>query len=340
MGSTTVVLVPRESFSTVRRGVRSAAASLPRGTRVVLVDGGSPRSVHRRLLQAAEANDYLLLRSERLLSPNRARNLALPFVDTEFVLFLDYETEMPPGTVERLEQCARDTDAAVVGPVYLEGAVGTTTQVHMAGGECHLVGPEGARRFVDEHLGHQQPDFSAREPIRTEQVEFHCLMVRTEVLERLGGLDEELLSMREHNDLCLTVREQGGEVWCEPRAAVHYSRPRLPTLADAEYGVVRWSDTWNRRSLDRFNEKWSIADDDPATDHGVAWGRNHRRYTYRPYLSLVSRCCGPKRHAFYDWFDDRAQRWVERRHPLESTVAADARVAHAATWTSALASRA
>jgi hypothetical protein len=50
------------------------------------------------------------------------------------------------------------------------------------------------------------------------------MLVRTDVLgeRRLGPLDEGLLSMAEHTDLCLLVRQHGGEVYFEPNAVVTY----------------------------------------------------------------------------------------------------------------------
>lgn len=42
-------------------------------------------------------------------------------------------------------------------------------------------------------------------------VEFHCVLVRTAAFDSIGPLDEGLLSSREHLDLCLQVRANGGE---------------------------------------------------------------------------------------------------------------------------------
>src|SRR5437773_2029270 len=173
----------------MRRGAQQLPNVVSAETRVLLVDGGSPRTVQHGLESLARAHDYGLLRCDHLLTPNRARNLAIANVDTEFVLFLDYETRLPAGAVERLESCAREHGAAIVGPVYLQEARGTTT-VHMAGGEAHIAGPAGNRRFVDRHLGVGQSAPHHEQLGQTEQVEFHCMLVRRDLFDRLGLLDE------------------------------------------------------------------------------------------------------------------------------------------------------
>jgi glycosyltransferase involved in cell wall biosynthesis len=331
--STTVAVVPRESFSTARSGVEALLRVVPPDARVVLVDGGSPRGLRRYLATTAVENDFTLLRADRLLSPNEARNAVLPFVDTDFVLFLDYETQLPPGAVEALEACARANDAAIVGPIYLEQFKGSM-RVHMAGGQASFTEQDGGRHFIDRHEDRVAGASLPTAPAPTEHVEFHCMLVRREVFDQVGPLDEQMLSLREHSDFCLSVREAGGSVWFDPDVAATYARPRLPTLADIGFCLVRWSDEWNRKTVEHFNRKWGVADDDPATNAILVWARGHRRFCYRPYLSLVGRALGSRRAAFYDAVDRRAQRLARRWYREDRPRPTPVSVAHAATWMS------
>ena len=106
----------------------------------------------------------------------------------------------------------------------------------------------------------------------TEQVEFHCMLVRRDVFDT-ALLDEQLLSLHEHLDLCLRVRRDGGEVWFEPEARVTYAYPRHMTLTDRAYWLLRWSDEWNQASLDAFGKSWELADDDPSAAAELEWVR-------------------------------------------------------------------
>ena len=46
---------------------------------------------------------------------------------------------------------------------------------------------------------------------KPEVIEFHCMLVRTEVFAKLGALDDQLSSLHEYDELCMAVREAGGE---------------------------------------------------------------------------------------------------------------------------------
>jgi GT2 family glycosyltransferase len=330
----TIAVVPRESFSRTRHTLERLLAGLEPGTRVVCVDGGSPAPVRRYLERMAQQHDLALLRADHFLSPNQARNLALPLVDTEYVAFVDFETETEPGWLDRLLACARSTGASIVGPVYHERR-GDRVLVHMAGGEAHVVDNGSTRWFRETHRHHgvspgTLPPMAAAP---TEQVEFHCMLVRRDVFDLLGPLDEELLSIREHSDLCLAVREHGGSVYLEPNTCVAYAPPRwFFHWADLRYWLVRWSDGWNVASLDHFVAKWHLSDDDPEIDGQLAWARAQRRVCYRPWLSILSRAFGRHRGAVYDWIDPRAQRAALAHHRARIAHAGAPRTVHAPSW--------
>jgi hypothetical protein len=87
------------------------------------------------------------------------------------------------------------------------------------------------------------------------------MLVKSDVLRRLGPLDEELMNTREHLDLCLAIEADGGEVWFEPASVVTYATPPPLQPMDRPYFALRWSEDWTLRSLRRFREKHGIAAD-------------------------------------------------------------------------------
>jgi len=337
---TTVVVVPRESFSRAPYCVEQVLPKLRPSPRVVCIDGGSPRPVRRALETAAARHDFTLVRADHFVTPNQARNLALPYVDTEFVLFMDYETDLPADAVQQLEARARTSGAQIVGPVYLERR-GDQQRIHMAGGENHVV-ETGTSRWLHEghlHAGEAPPETPDLVAAPTEQVEFHCMLVRRDVFDRLGPLDERLQSVREHLDLCLRVRNDGGEVWFDPEVQATYVYVDRMAPADRAFWLVRWSDEWNRASLDHFADTWDLSHDDPGVAIELDWTRGHRWLAYRPYLSVVSRCFGRHRRAVYEWVDPRAQALALHRHRARVRKAGRApQLVHEATWHSTVAS--
>ena len=278
---TTVVVVPRERFSAALRSLDSILERTEAPHRLLYVDGNSPPAVREGLERRAREHGFRLLRSERYLAPNRARNLALEHVTTPYVAYVDNDVVVERGWLTALLGCASATGAALVGPLTYEGEPEERI-IHVAGGVCELEGESPNRLLlaVQHHLGRSRDDVDEL-LVRcvTGLTEFHCVLVRREVLERTGPLDEGLLASREHLDLSLAVRELGEEIWFEPEAVVTYCAPERLESTDRPFFLLRWSEGWIEASLDRFSSK-----------HGITPGYKQRRHiaTFRRSLIFTS----------------------------------------------------
>ena len=93
----TVVVVPRERFSVARRALRALFASTPEPFRLVYIAAGAPPALARSLARQAQARGFQVVEDRRVLTPNQARNLALPYVDTRYVAFIDNDVLPEPG---------------------------------------------------------------------------------------------------------------------------------------------------------------------------------------------------------------------------------------------------
>ncbi|MBO9999559.1 MAG: glycosyltransferase [Cyanobacteria bacterium SID2] len=263
----TIVVSPRERFSYTRESLESIYQHTKIPFSLVYVDGGSPKDIAQYLRDRATDKGFQLVRSDRYLSPNQARNLGLKYVKSQYVVFIDNDVHVTPGWLERLVQCADETEASIVAPLTCIGKPLHQT-IHLAGGEARIVlevkGEKIRRRVHEKHYFVNRPlsevcDRLRRQPC--EFAEFHCMLVRTEVFDRVGPLDEALLSTREHIDFCLTVTHAGGTIYCEPSSIVTYVPDRLQTWADISYFMLRWSDAWEIESLQHFQNKWNLKKD-------------------------------------------------------------------------------
>jgi GT2 family glycosyltransferase len=264
----TVAVVPRERFSCTRRSLESLYEHTSSPFELVYVDGGSPRGVRQYLERQARERGFRLIRNERYLSPNEARNLALREAATEYVVFLDNDVSVAPGWLEKLVECADDTGAAVVGPLTCIGEPEHRV-IHLAGGDLQIVeeGSDGrVERRVRERMHHPGRKVAdVRDGLRRSEcrlAEFHCMLVRRSALDKIGPFDEGMLNTREHLDFCLQVLNAGGTVWFEPDSVVTYIPGPPFAWSDIGFYMLRWSDDWERRSLRRFCEKWNLTEDD------------------------------------------------------------------------------
>lgn len=329
----TIVVVPRETFRQAPEGLDRLLAATDPSVPIVYVDGGSPRAVARHVRARAGQRPFTIVRTEHPLTPNEARNLGARDVDTRYTVFLDNDCFVGAGWLEALVGCAEETGAAIVGPLYgFAHGDADHVSVHMAGGANHIDPWPAGGRHVEEHLHWGEPVAQVQASMErqpTEGVEFHCMLVRTDVLREVGPLDEGLMSINEHCDLCLLVRERGYGVWLEPTVVASYVVPKRLAPSDVPFFLLRWSEAWNRASLDRFADKWHLDPADPSIERMMDFGRNHRLYAYRPLrppLGRVVRARGRVPRPLYDRIGHRlAAAMGERRRRRARAAAGTAR---------------
>lgn len=282
----TIVVSPRERFSFARESLESIYEQTEFPFKLVYVSAGSPRGLDRYLVAKAREKNFELIRTNRYLTPNQTRNLGLAKVKTKYVLFIDNDVLVLPGWLDALVRCAEETGAWIVGPLYFKGRPELQI-IHMAGGTIRIEEKGGRRIFHDGHRLTKKhlPEVAGclqREPC--DYVEFHCMMLRTEVFERLGPLDEKFLNTHEHIDICMAVRRAGGSIYIEPKSAVAYVPPPPFAWSDARFFMLRWSEKWSLASLRHFEEKWGMVD-----LNDLNWLRTQRRRLYKPLLGRLLR---------------------------------------------------
>jgi GT2 family glycosyltransferase len=231
-------------------------------------------------------------------------------------VFIDNDVVVAPDWLPPLVECAEATGAAIVGPVNFEKRP-LHQQLHFAGGDAEIAvtHEQGLprRHLVDRIHKTRIPDSATP----TGCAEFHCMLVRTDVFRRVGGLDEKMLSTRENIDFCLAVSEAGGKIYVEPRSRITYLPPERMSFADVPYFALRWSDLWDLSSFHHLRDKWKLEEDE---------------YFRRQYANLGWRRQGlMMRGGLLRWLvSHRVRAAVERMlRPLERRVNAIAARSHA-----------
>ncbi len=262
-----IVVVPRDSFSYTRESLESIYQETDYSFDLVYVDGGSPQHIKSYLEAQAREKQFKLIRTEHYLSPNRARNLGLQEVKSKYVVFIDNDVIVSPGWLKKLVQCAEETDAAVVGPLICINKPYHQV-IHHGGAEIQIMskveGEKTSRHLIQNIYlaGKQVSKVSDQlKRIQCGFVEFHCVLVRTELFERIGPLDEKLLNTREHIDLCLNAAQTEGTIYCNRESVVTYLAGIEFDWWDFTYYMLRWSNAWYLATLHHLREKWNLEED-------------------------------------------------------------------------------
>jgi len=344
----TIVVTPRERFGVARESLESLFAHTDGPYELVYVDAGGPEALTRWIAGQAETRGFRHLRVEGMLTPNGARNAGLRAVRTPYVVFADNDVIFSEGWLRALCDCADESGADVVAPMTCEGPE-LHAVIHQVGGkyaedrERFFAAPPGERRIIDAmpHQGERLTELPAFERTEIDACEFHCVLVRTDLFERIGELDERMLATKEHLDFCMTVNRAGGRVMLEPASLVTYlfpTRHHAMEPADFPYFLVRWSSDWQRRSLDHFRDKWGVCEDDYFRNRyrNLGWRRREgvvktlvRRTPLlgrqRSFVRAVTRALDPLAWLWMKWLVAREDRRGDRRPP--SNASRDARQA-------------
>lgn len=260
----TIIVVPRERFSCTSQSLESIYEYTDIPFKLVYIDGNSPQKVRFYLEEKAEEKQFKLIRTDYYPYPNQARNLGLGHVTTEYVVFIDNDVVVSSGWLTALVQCAEETGATIVGPLMCQNEP-LHEIVHFAGGESHIVVDKMGRRRLREKMykqGKRVADiYDKLKRTQTELAEFHCVLVRRSIFEKVGLLDEAFKNTKEHLDFCMSVTQMGKTVYFEPACIVTYVPGPPLEWTDLHYYMLRWSNAWQLASLHRLREKWDLAED-------------------------------------------------------------------------------
>ncbi|MDJ0680427.1 MAG: glycosyltransferase [Xenococcaceae cyanobacterium MO_167.B52] len=283
----TLVVVPRERFSYTRESLESIYQYTSYPFSLVYVDGNSPEKTQKYLAQQAEEKQFKLVRTEKYLAPNQARNIGLKYVNTKYVVFVDNDIHVAPGWLEKLVQCAEETAAAVVCPLVCIGK-DLHSKIHLAGGEARIIlevkKHQMRRKVHEKHYFVNRPVAEVKDQLHRREcefAEFHCLLVRKNIFDRIGLLDQKLLSTREQTDFSMNVINAGEKIYCEPTSVTTYVPDSGFEWSDLTYFMLRWSDAWELASLKHFMQKWNLNKQDKY------FKKRYKRLGYRRHLVFL-----------------------------------------------------
>lgn len=207
--------------------LRREAERVP--TEIVVVDNGS--SDNSLEIVGRIAPEARIIRNAANRGVAAARNQGAEESRAEFVLFLDSDAEMSPGSLDAM---VRFLDAhphvAVVGPkmVSPDGSLQhSCRRFPTVPGKLLRLLPFDWRRRIAWVVHEEMLDAERSAPMPVDHVIGACQLIRREVLTAVGRLDERMFYGPEDVDLCLRVWRTGREVYYLPDAVVVHAEQRI-----------------------------------------------------------------------------------------------------------------
>lgn len=181
-------------------------------------------------------------------------NTALQFVGEPFVLLLNVDTELPPGSVaQALKRLQSFPDAGALSvrligpggqPESSARAYPTPLQLFWEQSGLARLFPR-SRVFGRSRLYYVEQ----KHVLEVDWSSGAFLLLRTEAVQQIGGLDESFFLYSEDTDLCFRLRQAGWKIVFDPSVTVFHWKDPL-RVANRRFTFVQ-----THRSLIRFWQK-------------------------------------------------------------------------------------
>lgn len=160
----------------------------------------------------------------------RANNIGIAMAEGEYILLLNSDTKVIGDALKQLILFLdRHPETAVVTgrlvfPDFRDQGVARTFPTPLNalfGRRSTLTKIFPNNRYSQRYL--VSLTRTSDEPFEVDWVSGACLMVRREVIQEVGSLDERFWMYWEDADICFRIKQRGWKVYCVPKAVViHY----------------------------------------------------------------------------------------------------------------------
>jgi GT2 family glycosyltransferase len=211
---------------------------------VIVVDNASKDETPNYLnsIEAEKANMKVIL-NENNLGFSAGNNIGAAAAEGDFLIFLNNDTIVTPGWLERLLSHLEDPSVGMVGPVTNSSGNETRIQVDYD----DLSGLDSfSERYTTEHFG---------EAFEIQMLPLLCVALRTEVFKEIGPLDERFgIGMFEDDDYAMRLKQKGYRTICAEDVFIHH-------WGSASFSRLALKKYWTLFQENRlkFEEKWGIS---------------------------------------------------------------------------------
>ncbi len=256
----TIVVVPRDRFSSVEACVRSIIANTPEPFRLVLLDLGYSRRSQRAVRGIVGDIPFEWVACGHTI-PMDAFRQCVQRITTPYTCWVDNDTFVTPGWMTTMLRSAKEEGRQVILPLTFEregldvDRRRLPLRVHISHAELRKVQVGGTEYVFDyKPFRRAAKDEMPPGPWMVDFFELHTFFAETAVLRRL---DFPSMVVREHVDIGIQLHRMGIPIWCEPRAEVIFDNIHSrPTLADLRFFFFRWSDRLIDQSHALFAARW------------------------------------------------------------------------------------
>lgn len=255
----TILVVPRDRFSSLTKCVSSILKYTEKPFRLVVLDFGYTKKQLREM-EAVCGSFPVEVVKMGLTIPMTALKQYLPKVETKYLAWIDNDTFVTEGWLTAImDRVAKGARVVLPLTLELEGLGvdprGIHARNHISHGELRKVEIDGEEYVFDfkPYRRAAQAEIP-QDGNLTDFFEFHAIFGETDVWRQLDIPD---IVMREHIDLGIQLNKLGIPIWCEPKSVVHFANIHdRPSITDLKYFHFRWNKKLVEEAHRVFEERW------------------------------------------------------------------------------------
>jgi hypothetical protein len=208
--------------------------------KIIIVDNASTDESVNKLINYAD-DRLVLLRSNKNLGFSGGNNIGIKYAlddGADYVLLLNNDTIVEPDFLQNMVETAEnDKEIGIVGCKIKYN--GDRNLLWFAGGQVNWF------KFLGEHFGKRELDDGKYDKlIEVSFVTGCCMLIKREVIEKVGMLPDEYFMYFEDVDFCVRVQEAGFKIIYEPKAVI-YHKIGISSGGEESPFSIKWS-TRNR----------------------------------------------------------------------------------------------
>jgi len=163
-----------------------------------------------------------LIENGRNLGFAKAVNQGLRVSSGRYLLLLNPDTQLREGAIENLVSFMEShVEAGVAGAQLLDGDGSKQNSIaNFPSLTTELLNKNLLRRLFPKKFPGKEKDYP--EPIEVDSVIGACMMVRQDVLDQVGLLDEDYFLFLEETDWCYRIKRAGWKIYHVPQAEVYH----------------------------------------------------------------------------------------------------------------------
>jgi GT2 family glycosyltransferase len=218
-----VIIITRNTCTLTCDAIRSALDGCDSlAKEIFVVDNGSTDETVSTLPR--EFPQIQFVRSEKNLGFARAGNLAAKSARGEFLLLLNSDARLIPGALaSAIEWMRAHADCAVAGAQLLNADGSRQNSIaNFPTLATELLNKSLLRRLFPRRFPGKEHSFAG--PVDVETVVGAFMLIRKEVWNKLGGLDERFFFFLEETDFCLQIRRNNLRVVHLPEVRVWHGQ--------------------------------------------------------------------------------------------------------------------